>query len=175
MPLLQQQLQENILVSALFPTYREAALAYQWLQSEGYSKNDISILMSDETAPRFHTIVNDDKVEDKVVTPAGSNTTGAIGASIGAGLAATLAVGIGLLAGGPLGAAIAASIPGAMVGGLVGGLVGYGFPEETAQQYEVAIKEGGVVLGVTLDSSEKQQYIQDHFMSLNGRNVSVVA
>ena len=175
MPLQQQLIQESVLVSALFPNFRDAALAYRWLQTEGYSKNDISLLMSDETAPRFHAIVNDDRVEDKVVTPAGSNATGAIGASIGAGVAATLAAGIGLLAGGPLGAAIAASIPGAMVGGLVGGLVGYGFPEDTAHQYDAAIKEGGVVIGVNLDSPEMQEYVQNHFMSFNGRNVVSIA
>jgi hypothetical protein len=151
----------SLILSALFRDYHRGAQAYHWLQTQGHDKNDISLLMSDTTAPRFHAIVNDDKIDGKVVEPKGSYVTGAMGATVGAGVLAT----IGLLAGGPLGAALAACIPGAMVGGLVGGLVGYGYPETVAKQYSQAIDQGAVVLGLTLDQPAQVEELE-HQMSL---------
>lgn len=163
---------QNRMVHALFHHYRDAARAYRWLQQHGHSKNDISLLMTDEIAPRFHAIVNDDKVEDKVVTPPGSYTSSVVGASVGAGLMATVGAGLGFLAGGPLGAALAATIPGAMVGGLVGGLVGYGFPEDTAREYDDAIHDGGVVIGVTLENPAELEELELQLTRMGGTEVS---
>jgi hypothetical protein len=161
----------SVVLSALFRDYQAAAKAYRWLQTQGHNKNNISLLMSDTTAPRFHAIVNDDKIDGKVVEPKGSYVTGALGATVGAGVLAT----IGFLAGGPIGAALAASIPGAMVGGLVGGLVGYGYPEEVAKEYEYAIEQGAVVLGVTLDQLDDVDDLEQQLSSMQGEEIIVVA
>ena len=172
---LQEPQQTKIMVSALIPELPSAIRAYEWLKEQGYSKNDISLLMSNETATRFHAIEHDDRVEDRKIAPKGSYTTGMIGASVGAGIVATLGSVLGFLMGGPLGAGLAASIPGAMVGGLVGGLVGYGFPEQTAKQYETSVHEGGVVLGVTLHSDEQIEEMMSRFADFDGRDVVTVS
>ncbi|MFT3883633.1 MAG: hypothetical protein QM703_28795 [Gemmatales bacterium] len=125
------------MITAVFSDRDHAIRAYDWLRSHGYTIDEISVLMSDKTAPLFHAIENEDKVEQRPLPAPGAQTTGAVGATVGAGLTGALAAGVGLafmgvsiIAGGPLGMALAASIPGAMVGGLLGGLIGYGFPEK---------------------------------------------
>jgi hypothetical protein len=169
-----QNQQMSKMLTALFIDHISAMRAYEWLKEQGFTKNDISLVMSDKTAVKFHAVEGDDKVEDKDRSSKGSYTTGIVGATVGAGLVATIAAGLGFLAGGPLGAALAASIPGAMVGGLVGGLVGYGFPEETAKQYEAAIQEGGVAIGVHPKSSEQAEAIKTKFEGMAARNIVIV-
>jgi hypothetical protein len=158
------------MVSALFPDYLTAAEAYAWLKLQGYNKNDINLLMSDETAPRFHEIIDDDRVEDKVYVPQGSESRGILGAS----LAASLAVGIGLLAGGPIVAALGAGIPAAMVGGLIGGLVGYGVPQKVAVEYEQAIRRGAVLISIDINDAEKFRAIEEKFSELGGKKLEIV-
>ncbi len=162
--------QVSHMVSALFPDHVAAARAYTWLKLQGYTKNDINVLMSDETSPRFHEIVNDDRVEDKVYLPEGSETRGMLGATLGAGVA----VGLGLLVGGPIAAALGAGIPAAMVGGLIGGLVGYGVPEKVAEDYEQAIKRGAVLISIDINDIEKFRSIEQKFAELGGKRLEVV-
>lgn len=159
---------------ALFRQLPEAVRAFDWLKEQGYTANEINVLMSDKVAPQFHAIENDDKLDQHDMPSKGSYTTGMLGATFGAGVVAVIAAGLGLIAGGPLGAAIAGSIPGAMVGGLVGGLVGYGFPEDVAHQYHAAIKQEEIALGVDVKSDSHLPMIRSRFQELNAHNIIVV-
>jgi len=166
------------MITAVFSDRHQAIRAYDWLRAHGYSIDDISVLMSDKTAPLFHAVENEDKVEQKPLPAPGAQATGAIGATVGAGLTGALAAGVGLafmgislIAGGPLGFALAASIPGAMVGGLLGGLVGYGFPESSAKEYEELLRHGGVAIGVTPRNAEDCELLHQKFAELHGKNV----
>jgi len=166
------------MITAVFADRHEAIRAYDWLRDHGYSIDEISVLMSDKTAPLFHAIEGEDKVEQRALPARGAQATGAIGATVGAGLTAALAAGVGiaflgvsLIAGGPLGIALAASIPGAMVGGLLGGLIGYGFPESSAKVYDELLRQGGIAIGVTPKNADECQLVHKKFDELHGENV----
>jgi len=166
------------MITAVFVDRFQAIQAYDWLREHGYTIDEISVLMSDKTAPLFHAIEGEDKVEQRPLPGPGAQATGAIGATVGAGLTGALAGGVGiafmgvsLLAGGPIGLALAASIPGAMVGGLLGGLVGYGFPESSAKEYEKLLRHGGVAIGVTPKNGPECTLLRQKFEELHGENI----
>ena len=73
-----------------------------------------------------------------------------------AGIGALTIPGVGpFIAAGPIMATLAGVGAGGAVGGLIGALVGMGIPEFEAKRYEGHIKEGGVLLSVHCDTSEK--------------------
>jgi hypothetical protein len=91
-------------------------------------------------------------------TAAGVGVGGAVGGTIGllAGIGALAIPGVGpLIAAGPIMAALAGLGVGGTVGGLVGALAGMGIPEYEAKRYEGRVKEGGILVSVHCDSSER--------------------
>src|SRR5438132_8331952 len=111
----------------------------------------------------------------------GMGVGGAIGTAVGATIAAIAAVGTvlavpltggaSLLVAGPLAAALAGGGAGAVAGGLIGALVGWGIPEENANAYHEALREGGVVLGVVPHNNDDASEIKKEFKDLAGDNV----
>src|SRR5438876_7697654 len=104
---------------------------------------------------------------------------GAICTVVGATIAAAMAVGttlirpppLGIAVAGPLAAALAGGGAGAVAGGLIGALVGWGIPEENANAYHEALREGGVVLGIVPHNNDQASEIQKEFKDLNGDSV----
>ena len=143
------------LVTGLFPDRDSAEQAYQDLSARGYSKDDVNLVMSDETRTR-HFSGNDD-VQTELGTKAaeGAGIGAGIGGTLGAIAAAVAAVGtsiilpgVGLVIAGPLAAALVGAGAGGAAGGLVGALIGWGIPEETVKHYEQGIKDGGILMAV---------------------------
>ena len=117
-------------------------------------------------------------------TAAGSKATqgigvgGGIGTAVGATLAAIAAVGtsltipgLNLIVAGPLLAALAGGGAGAVAGGLVGGLVGLGIPEQDAEIYNQALRDGGVVMSVAARSEDVYD-VQNLMIQHGGEQVS---
>ena len=50
-------------------------------------------------------------------------------------------------------------------------LIGLGIPESNAHAYEEALREGGVVFGVTPHSRADEKTIRKHFAELGAENV----
>lgn len=165
------------MVTGLFRDRESAERAYSSASSRGYSKDDVNVLMSDETRKtHFGDSSASSELGDKALEGAGVGS--AIGGTVGAVLAAIAAIGtsialpgIGLVVAGPLAAALAGAGAGGLTGGLVGALVGSGIPEERAQQYEAGIKEGGIVMGVPARSDEDAAYFENEFRTHRGENV----
>ncbi len=141
-------------VSKVFRTRDEADNAYNDLQTQGYSQDDVNVMMSDDTRNTYFKDHNDndsalgDKVADNAGT--GSLIGGGVGAVVGA-IAAigsnVLLPGLGLIVAGPLAAGLAGAGAGAATGGLIGALTGMGVPEEEATRYKDDIKDGGIYMG----------------------------
>ncbi|WP_316934295.1 hypothetical protein [Hymenobacter sp. AT01-02] len=115
--------------TSTYGTFRDrdsAERAYQSLSSRGYSKDDVNVLMSDDTRKtHFGSDTPDTELGDKAMEGAGVGS--AIGGTAGAVIGAIAAIGtsvalpgLGLVIAGP----IAAALAGAGAGGLTGGLVG---------------------------------------------------
>jgi len=143
------------LVTGIFPDRDSAERAYSTIVQRGYDRDDVNLVMSDETRQRH--FAPDAAVRTELGTKAaeGAGIGGAIGGTVGAIAAAVAAVGtslvlpgLGLVIAGPIAAALAGAGAGGAAGGLVGALIGWGIPEERIAEYESGIREGGILMGV---------------------------
>lgn len=139
----------------VFFTREAAEQAYDTILSHGYTKDDVSILMSNETRDKYfaNTELPNSDLSNKALEGLGVGS--AIGSAIGGVAAAIAAIGtvlaipgLGIILAGPIAAGLAGAGAGGIAGGLTGALIGSGLPGERAQEYEGAIKEGGIVIGV---------------------------
>ena len=136
------------LVTGLFKARSSAERAVEDLVAHGWSRDDISLLMSDATHGREFGLAMATKA------PEGAATGGTIGGVIGAvaaGLVATgvlVVPGLALMAAGPIVATLAGLGAGAAAGGVTGALIGLGIPEHEARFFNEQIEHGGILVGV---------------------------
>ncbi len=158
---------EGRMMTGLFRDRESAEGAYRSLSSRGYGKEDVNLLMSDDTRKK-HFSDSDTELGTKAWEDAGKGA--AIGGGVGATLAAIAAIGttlalpgLGLLIAGPIAAAFAGGGAGALTGGLIGALVGHGIPEDRAKEYDKGIREGGIVMGVNPRNDEDADYLENEW------------
>lgn len=168
---------QSRVVSGLFNDRESTERAYSSLSSRGYSKDDVNLLMSDDTRNKhFGEGTADTELGSKALEGAGTGSAigGTLGAIIG-GIAAigtnVLLPGLGLVVAGPIVAALAGAGAGGLTGGLIGALVGSGIPEEHAAEYESGIKNGGVYMGVNARNDEDAEYFRNEFNRSGGSHV----
>ena len=165
------------MVTGMFRDRESAERAYQSIEARGYNKDDVNLMMSDDTRKKHFS---SDKGEDtelgnKALEGAGAGSL--IGGTVGAVLAAIAAAGtlvipgLNIVAAGPIVAALTGAGAGALTGGLVGALVGWGIPEERAKAYETGIKEGGIVMGVNPRTDEDAEYFEREWKNNRGEQV----
>ena len=156
---------EYELLTGTFRDRESAERAYDSLLRRGYTRDEINVLMSDDTRKRYFA---DRKDKDDLGTKAaeGGLTGAAVGGTVGAiagalAMAGTLAIpGVGIVLAGPLAAALAGLGAGAATGGLVGTLIGAGIPEDQAKFYEADLKKGGILVAVRPRSDEDAAYFE---------------
>ena len=164
------------MMTALFRDWSDAEGAYKELNERGFTRDQISILMSEDTRTRYAGT----KTEMGSKALEGTGAGAAVGGAVGAIVAAIIAVGtsiaippLGLVVAGPIAAALAGAGAGGAAGGLIGALIGYGIPEERVKHYESGIKEGGIVLGVEPRSAAEAQEIERVWKDKNALEVNV--
>jgi hypothetical protein len=163
------------LMTVMFRDRDAAERAFQSMMSRGYTREDVTLMMSEEARRRHFAEGRDTELGTKAAEGAG------VGAVVGGGLGAVLAglaavgtialPGIGLIAMGPIAAALAGGAVGAAGGGLVGALVGWGIPEERAREYETGIREGNIVMGVSPRSEEDAEYFDREWRDYRGEQI----
>lgn len=166
------------MVTGLFRDRDSAERAYTTLSSRGYSKEDVSLLMSDETRKKHFGKSGSDDTELGNKALEGAGVGGAIGGTLGGVIGAIAAVGtavalpgLGLVIAGPIAAGLAGAGAGGLTGGVVGALIGAGIPEERAQVYEQGVKEGGIVMGVKPRTHEDADYFQSEWQRSHGEDI----
>src|SRR5215468_7663151 len=149
----------------IFKNRRNADSAYGWLLRHGYSGDKIHLLMSEETRQKYHYPEQTEPEVTEDDTVRGLKTGAAVGGGLGATLGAIAAVGatviipgLGLAVAVPLAAALAGA--GGMVGGALGALYGAGIPAEKAQELELRIRGGGILIGVVPRNDEHAAFIR---------------
>jgi len=167
------------MMTGMFRDRESAERAYNSLSSRGYSKDDVNLVMSDDTRKRHFG--DDDsssstELGNKALegTGAGSAIGGTLGAIVGAVAAIGTSValpGLGLIIAGPLAAGLAGAGAGGLTGGLLGALVGSGIPEDRAKEYESGVKEGGIVMGVHPRNDEDASYLENEWRNSNGQSI----
>lgn len=166
------------MVTAVFRNRLDWKNAYEWLLNRGYTAQEVNLLMSEHTRTSY--IAEGDKNATKAGTKAeeGMGVGGAIGTVVGATVGAIAAIGtsilipgLGIMVAGPIAAALAGGGAGAVTGGTIGGLVGLGIPEPNAKAYQDALRDGGVVIGVTPHNSEEVDKIKKEFERHHGESI----
>jgi uncharacterized protein (TIGR02271 family) len=166
-------------VTGMFRDRDSAERAYSSLSDRGYSKDDINVIMSDETRNKYYpegSDAADTELGSKALEGAGKGS--AIGGTTGAILGAIAAIGtsvalpgLGLLVAGPLAGALVGAGAGGAAGGLIGAMVGSGIPEDRAKEYESGVKEGGIVMGFNARSDEDAEYFEREWNTNKGEGV----
>lgn len=167
------------LVTGLFRDRDAAERAYESVSARGYDRNDVNLVMSDETRKKHFsgsTAGRETELGNKAAEGAGvggaiGGTVGAIAAAIAA-VGTTLAIpGLGLVIAGPLAAAVAGAGAGAATGGIVGALIGWGIPEERVKEYEQGIKEGGILMAVNPRNEDDARHFETNWRANQGERV----
>lgn len=166
------------MLTGLFTDRDSAERAYQGLTARGYTKDDINVVMSDDTRKQHFSQDKTGTTELGTKAAEGAGVGGAVGGTLGAVLAALTATGtslalpgLGLVIAGPLAAAAAGAGAGAATGGLLGALVGWGIPEERVKRYESGLKQGGILMGVKPRSADDAAHLEQLWRSNNAQDV----
>ena len=168
---------ERQLMTGLFPDRDSAELGYGALAERGYTKDDVNVVMSEDTKKRHFTgSGSETELGNKAAEGAGIG--GAIGGTLGAIAAAVAAVGttlvlpgLGLVIAGPIAAAVAGAGAGAASGGIIGALVGWGIPEERVKRYDEGIKKGGILMGVRPRNDEDAAYFENAWTTNRAQDI----
>lgn len=143
-------------VTGIFENDITADRAVSSLLDEGFTKDDISLIMSDKTRDKFFSSTDDEA--NRVAK--GGILGAALGGAMGALLAGLTTVGIvvlpggSLLAVGPIVAALYGAGAGGAVGGFSGALMSAGFAADEANRYEEEIKSGKAIVIVHAANDE---------------------
>src|ERR1700686_1356732 len=162
--------------TAVFGIYRdrthaeEAADALRWA---GFRNGDISALLPDNVGTKDLAHQKNTKAPEGAVT--GGASGGVLGGALGwlAGIGVLAIPGLGpFIAAGPIMGALAGAGAGGAIGGIVGALVGMGIPEYEAKRYEGHVKNGGVLLSVHCETSEKIDRAKEVFEQTGAEDIS---
>src|SRR5580658_6961589 len=135
---------KNTAVFGIYKTRGQAENAVDRILAAGFTNNDISVLLPDNSSTKEFAHEKNTKAPEGTTT--GVAAGGAVGGTLGllAGIGALAIPGVGpLIAAGPIVGALAGVGAGGALGGLVGALVGMGIPEYEAKRFEGQIKAGG--------------------------------
>ena len=162
------------LVTGLFKNRIAAEAGVDAILKRGYTRDDISVMMSDATRSKEFA------VQAKTHAADGAGIGGAVGGAVGAALAAIVAVGstiflpgINLVIAGPIAAALAGAGAGGVTGGIIGALIGAGIPEYRAKVYEAGLKSGGILLGVETRSDEETERVEELLEAIGAEHVRI--
>ena len=169
--------EQNRMMTGLFRDRESAERAYQALEGRGYQRDDLNVLMTDETRKKYFADGSTAKTELGTKALEGAGVGAGVGAVTGGVIAAVVAAatiaipGVGLVVAGPLAAALAGAGAGSVAGGAIGALVGAGIPEERAKQYQTGLSEGGIVLGVNPRSDDDAEYVEREWKNSRGEHI----
>ena len=164
------------MLTGMFRDRDSAERAYQSMEKRGYTRDDLNVMMSDDTRKKYYSDDTTSEVGNKALEGAGAGsaiggTLGAVAGAIAAIGTSVLIPGLGLVVAGPLAAALAGAGAGGITGGIVGALIGAGIPEDRAKRYEEGIKGGGIVMGVRPRSAEDAAYLEEEWKTHRGEEI----
>lgn len=160
----------------MFSDRQSAEKAYHSLHERGYTKDDVNVIMSDDTRKRHFSGGDKGDIGNKALEGlgAGSAIGGALGAIAGvvAALGTSIVLpGLGLVIAGPIAAGLAGAGAGGITGGLIGALIGWGIPEERAKKYEEGLRNGKIVLGVHPKNDEDARHFETQWRTHKGEEI----
>lgn len=166
-------------VTGVFNDKHDAEKAYNSLLSRGYSRDEISVLMSKDTRDtHFKDVDKEDRSDLGNKAMEGAGVGSAIGGTAGAIVGAIAAIGtavalpgLGLVVAGPIVAGLTGAGAGGLTGGIIGALIGSGIPEDRAKVYKNHLEKGGIVVGVKPRTRDEGEAITNEWRTYRGENI----
>jgi hypothetical protein len=166
-------------VTGVFNDKDDAEKAYNSLISRGYSRDEISVLMSKDTRDtHFKDVDKEDRSDLGNKAMEGAGVGSAIGGTAGAIVGAIAAIGtavalpgLGLVVAGPIVAGLTGAGAGGLTGGIIGALIGSGIPEDRAKVYKNNLEKGGIVVGVQPRNRAEGEAITSEWRTYRGENI----
>src|SRR5512138_3329823 len=167
------------LVTAVFRSPDAAERAYRAAVALGYADKDINVVVSDETRDRLladtkHPNLQSNAAESAEKPAKGADLGGPTGGMLATIAPVVAAVGTavlipGLVFAGPIAIALTAAGAVGVASGLVGALKDWGIPQDRVQDYEAAVRDGAILLGVKARSAEEAQRLEQEWHKEGGR------
>jgi len=160
-------------VIGLFDNLTQAQDVVQTLISNGFNRDDISLMASNTTGEQSGSAgLNLTDTDDSSAEVDGAVKGAGAGAALGGlagllvGLGALAIPGVGpVIAAGPIAGALGGAGLGAMAGGLIGALTKWGVPKEKAEYYAEGVRRGGTLVSVRTDDENADlaaEIMEDH-------------
>jgi uncharacterized membrane protein len=172
------QFKEDIMsktITAVFEARVQAENALRKLEQLGLTRDDVTLLVSEDARKRHFTIEKGSKAEEGAV--AGASIGGLAGALFMA-MTTTGAMaipGLNIIASGALIGGLAGLGAGAATGGLVGTLVGLGVPEHEAKLYEDSINKGAILLAVEVRDDMRAKKVKEALKETRAQSITELA
>ncbi len=181
MELTKPQADESRFVTALFRSPDAAERAYRAAAALGYNDADINLVISDATRDRLLSDVRhpnlSNNAEQSADNPAkGADLGGPTGGTLGTIAPVIAAVGAavlvpGLVFAGPIAIALTAAGAVGVAGGLIGALKDWGIPQDRLREYETAVRDGAILIGVKARSADDARQLERTWQTEGGRFV----
>ena len=178
----QPQHDDSRFVTAQFRNVDAAERAYQAAAAFGYQDEDINVVISDATRDRLlaergashHPNLSSNAAETAQKPVKGADLGGPTGGTLGTIAPVVAAVGAavlipGLVFAGPIAIALTAAGAVGIAGGLIGALKDWGIPQERVREYEAAVRNGAILLGVKARSDKDGQQLEQRWRAEGGR------
>jgi hypothetical protein len=167
---------KNTAVFGIYPSLTSVEIAVDELKSAGFRSSDISVLFPESAGTRDFAHEKSTKAPEGASAGAGTGAVlgGALGWLIGIGALAIPGVGP-FIAAGPIVAALAGAGVGGTMGGIAGALIGIGIPEYEAKRYEGQVKNGGILLSVHSDTSERTRRAKESLRRTGAQDIASTA
>lgn len=165
--------EQSRFVTASFRSPDAAERAYRAAVALGYKDADINLVISDATRDRLLTDARHPNLSsnaaDSAEKPAkGADLGGPTGGALGTIAPVIAAVGTavlipGLVFAGPIALALTAAGAVGVAGGLIGALKDWGVPQDRVREYEAAVRDGAILLGVKARSAEDARRLEQQW------------
>jgi hypothetical protein len=173
------QPEDSRFVTALFRSPDAAERAYRAAVALGYKDADINVVVSDTTRDRLladtrQPNLSSNAAESKEQPTKGADLGGPTGGTLGTIAPIIAAVGTavlvpGLVFAGPIAIALTAAGAVGIAGGLIGALKDWGIPQDRVRDYEAAVRDGAILVGVKARSAEDAQQLEQKWRAEGGR------
>jgi hypothetical protein len=170
---------ESRYVTALFGSPDAAERAYRAAVALGYEDADINLVISDATRDRLvsdtrHPNLSSNAADKAEKPDKGADLGGPTGGTLGTIAPVVAAVGTavlipGLVFAGPIAIALTAAGAVGVAGGLIGALKDWGIPQERVREYESAVRDRSILIGVKARSAEDAQRLEREWQAEGGR------